>query len=55
MVKLEDIDKDAQIRGIQGDEVVRVVTTEAVGGDALTVYYKDSQGLLNEQMLFRLD
>lgn len=55
MVKLEDIDKDAQIRGIQGDEVVRVVTTEAVGGDALTVYYKDSQGRLNEQMLFRSD
>lgn len=55
MLKLEDIKKDAQVRGIQGDEVVRVVQTEPVGDHALTVYYKDSQGRLNEQMLFRTD
>ena len=55
MLKLEDIKKDAQVRGIQGDEVVRVVQTEQVGEHALTVYYKDSQGRLNEQMLFRSD
>lgn len=55
MIKLEDIKKDAQIRGIQGDDVVRIVQTESVGDHALTVYYKDSQGRLNEQMLFRSD
>lgn len=55
MIKLEDIKKDAQIRGIQGDEVVRVVQIEPVGGNALTVYYKDGQGQLSEQMLFRAD
>jgi len=55
MLKLEDIKKDAQVRGIQGDEVVRIVQTEPVGDHALTVYYKDSQGRLNEQMLFRTD
>ncbi len=55
MLKLEDIRKDAQVRGIQGDEVVRIVATEPVGTDAVTVYYKDSQGRLNEQMLFRSD
>lgn len=55
MIKLEDIKKDAQIRGIQGSEIVRVVQTEPVGEHALTVYYKDSQGRLNEQMLFRSD
>ena len=55
MIKLEDIKKDAQIRGIQGDEIVRIVQTEPVGEHALTVYYKDSQGRLNEQMLFRSD
>ena len=55
MLKLEDIKKDAQIRGIQADEVVRIVQTEAVGDSAVTVYYKDSQGRLNEQMLFRSD
>ncbi len=55
MLKLEDIKKDAQIRGIQADEVVRVVQVEPVGDSALTVYYKDSQGRLSEQMLFRSD
>lgn len=55
MLKLEDIRKDAQIRGIQGDEVVRIVQIEPVGEAALTVYYKDSQGRLGEQMLFRSD
>lgn len=55
MIKLEDIKKDAQVRGIQGDEIVRIVQTEPVGEHALTIYYKDSQGRLNEQMLFRSD
>lgn len=55
MVKLEDIKKDSQIKGIQGEDVVRVVTVEPVGDDALTVYYKDTQGRLGEQMLFRSD
>ncbi len=55
MLKLEDIKKDAQIRGIQAEEIVRVVQVEPVGNDALTVYYKDSQGRLSEQMLFRSD
>lgn len=53
MLKLEDITVDAQVRGIQADEVVRVVQVEEVGNDAVTVYYKDNQGSLNEQMLFR--
>lgn len=55
MLKLEDIKKDAQVKGIQGEEVVRIVQTEPVGNHALTVYYKDIQGRLNEQMLFRSD
>ena len=55
MLKLEDIQKDAQIRGIQADEIVRVVQVEPVGDDALTVYYTDGRGRLNEQMLFRSD
>lgn len=55
MLKLEDIKKDSQVRGIQSDEVVRIVQIEPVGDVALTVYYKDSQGRLGEQMLFRSD
>ena len=55
MLKLEKIKNDAQIRGIQADEIVRVIQVEPVGDAALTVYYKDSQGKLGEQMLFRTD
>ncbi len=55
MLKLEDIKKDAQIRGIQAEEIVRIVQVEPVGDAAITVYYKDSQGKLGEQMLFRSD
>lgn len=31
MLKLEDIKKDAQVRGIQAEEIVRVVQVEPVG------------------------
>ena len=55
MLKLESIKKNAQIRGIQSDEIVRIVQVERVGEHAVTVYYKDSQGKLGEQMLFRSD
>jgi len=55
VIKLEDIRKDAHVRGIQGDEIVRIVQIEPVGHDALSVYYKDTQGRLSEQMLFRSD
>ncbi|MEX0827423.1 MAG: DEAD/DEAH box helicase, partial [Haliea sp.] len=55
MLKLDDIKKDAQVLGIQGNEIVRIVQVEPVGDAAITVYYKDNQGRLAEQMLFRSD
>jgi SNF2 family DNA or RNA helicase len=55
MIKLEDIKKDAQVLGIQGNDIVRIVQVEPVGDSAITVYYKDNQGRLGEQMLFRSD
>lgn len=55
MLRLEEIQKDAHIRGIQSDEVVRIIQVEPIGKDVLTIYYKDSQGKLGEQMLFRDD
>lgn len=55
MLKLEEIKKDAQVRGIVEGQVVRVVTVEPIGEHALTVYYKDSSGNLAERMLFRTD
>ena len=55
MIKLENIKIDAQILGIQGDEIVRIVQIVPVGDSSVTVYYKDSQGTVSEQMLFRSD
>ena len=46
MVKLEDINKDALLKGIEPDEVVRVVTVDSVGDNAVTVYYKLIRGVL---------
>ncbi|MCV6323505.1 hypothetical protein [Pseudomonas aeruginosa] len=36
MVKLEDIKKDAQIRGLHGDEVVKIVSVDKVGDSAIS-------------------
>jgi superfamily II DNA or RNA helicase len=55
MLKLEDIKTNATISGIEPGQVVRVITTELVGDNAVTVYYKKSDGELCERMLFRTD
>lgn len=44
MLKLEEIKKNAMITGIEPGQVVRVVTTEPVGDNALTIYYKTPDG-----------
>lgn len=53
MLRLEDITKDAAVNGIVPGQIVRIVTTEPVGENALTVYYKTTDGQVKEQMLFR--
>ncbi|MGC9560831.1 helicase-related protein [Brachymonas sp. M4Q-1] len=55
MLKLEDIKKNAAISGLEPGQVVRIVATEPVGDNALTVYYKKSDGQFCEQMLFCTD
>lgn len=40
MLKLEYVKKDSTIKGIEPNEVVRVLTTEPIGNNTLTVYYK---------------
>ena len=52
-MKLEDIKKNAQVRGLQGDTIVRIVSAEAIGEDAVNVIYVDLDGHLGSQMLFR--
>lgn len=55
MLKLEQIQKNAAISGLEPGHVVRIVTTEPVGDNALTVYFKTADGKLLERMLFRTD
>jgi SNF2 family DNA or RNA helicase len=55
VLTLEAIKKNAAIGGIEPGLVVRIITTEPVGPDAVTVYYKTSDGRLQERMLFRTD
>jgi len=55
VLKLELIQKNAAVSGLEPGQVVRIVTTEPVGDNALTVYYKTAEGKLLERMLFRTD
>jgi hypothetical protein len=55
MLKLEEIKKQSAISGIDPNRPVRIVATEFVGDNALTVYYKTIEGAVLERMLFRAD
>ena len=55
MLKLEQLHKNTAVSGIEPNAVVRVVSTESAGPDAVTVYYKAADGRLGERMLFRAD
>ena len=55
MLKLEDIKKDAQIRGLEGDKIVRIVHAELIGTEAVNVFYVDQEGKPGTQSLFRSD
>lgn len=54
-MKLEEIKSGAVVRGIDPAEPVRIVSVDAAGPDAVTVYYKMTSGKLLERMLFRSD
>ena len=51
-MRLEDLKPDAQITGLIGREAVRIVSTHLMG-EACDVVYKDGQGNLHSQILFR--
>lgn len=55
MLKLEELAKDAQITGLIPDEVVKVVNVEEIGPSARLVAYRNAQGTLDEQTIFRHD
>ncbi len=54
-MKLEEIKNNTAISGIEPGAVVRIITTEPVGENAITVYYKTADGRVLERMLFRTD
>lgn len=55
MIKLEDIKTGATIEGIESGQIVKVISVEYIGADALTLYYKNAEGSVKERMLFRSD
>ena len=55
MVRLEDIQKNALLEGVEPRQVVRIIATEPAGADGITVYYKTTEGKTSERMLFRGD
>lgn len=54
-MKLESISKGALISGIEEGRVVRVVSADPLGDNAMTVVYKSDDGRLGERVLFRSD
>ena len=51
-VKLEELKTDAQVLGIVGKEAVKIISSQMMG-DACQVVFRDSQGNINSQILFR--
>ena len=52
-MKLESIAKGALVSGIEAGKVVRVVSADPLGDNAVTVVYKADDGRLGERVLFR--
>jgi ERCC4-related helicase len=53
MLKLEEISVGARIKGIVPDEVVKVIATEKVSDDSITVTFRRDSGGVDERMLSR--
>lgn len=50
--RLEELTPDAQVTGLIGREAVRIVSAQLLG-EACDVVYRDGQGNLHSQILFR--
>ena len=55
MMKLEDLQPNASVRGILPDSLVTVVTVQWFGSEALELTYKDPGGRVANQLLYRHD
>lgn len=54
-MRLEDLVPKAELQGILPDVSVRIETIEWHGTDALSLSYRDPEGRLHEQLLYRSD
>jgi hypothetical protein len=54
-MRLEEILPNATVRGILPDSVITVVSTQWFGSEALELTYKDPQGRVANQLLYRHD
>ncbi len=55
MIKLEDLQPNAAVRGILPDSVVTVVSVQWFGGEALELTYKAPDGKVANELLYRND
>jgi SNF2 family DNA or RNA helicase len=55
MLKLEELKKNAQVEGLVPTELVRIVNVDEIGPNARLVAYRNPQGKLDEQTVFRTD
>lgn len=55
MLSLESLRSGIYVNGLTPDQAVRIISTEAIGLDALTVYFKAAEGPPQEQLLTRAD
>lgn len=55
MIKLEDLQPDAVIRGILPDALITVISVQWFGSEAIELTYKDPSGRVANQLLYRHD
>lgn len=53
MSKLEDITVGSMVKGIVGDETVRIISARLFGLNVLEIVYADTQNRLDSQLLYR--
>ena len=49
---LEKLQADSQVKGLLGKEAVRIVSAQMMG-EACQVFFRDSNGKLHDQIIFR--
>lgn len=55
MMRLEDLQPNAAVRGLLPDALVTVVTTQWYGSDALELTYKTPDGKVANELVYRAE